>query len=61
MQYDSIWQGNGKRKSPVTIETELEKDICKNAQDILKLVFHGHKYLVFSDILKIYRELIAEL
>lgn len=60
-RYDSIWQGNGKRKRPVTIAAELEKDICKNAQDILKLVFHGHEYLVFFDIRKIYRELIAEL
>ncbi len=48
-------------KKPVTIAAGLEKDICKNAQDILKLVFHGHEYLVFADIRKIYAELIAEL
>ena len=46
---------------PVTIDPVTEKDIRKNARDILKLVFRGYSKLVFSDILKTYSDLIAEL
>ncbi|WP_304975887.1 hypothetical protein, partial [uncultured Acetatifactor sp.] len=38
-----------------------EKDIVKNAKDILKLVLRGYDSLVFSDIRKIYAELATEL
>jgi len=46
---------------PVTIDPATEKDIQKNARNILKLVFRGHRKLVFSDILKTYSDLTAEL
>lgn len=48
-------------QSPVTIPPATEKDIVKNAKDILKLVFRGYSNLVFSDIQKIYTDLAAEL
>ena len=47
-------------KKPITIEHRTERDIVKNAKDVLKLVSHGYKSLVFSDILKIRDALIAE-
>ncbi|MEG0338838.1 MAG: hypothetical protein RR573_02870 [Oscillospiraceae bacterium] len=47
--------------NPVTIAPDTEKDITKNAKDILKLVFRGNNNLVFSDIQKTYTNLIAEL
>ena len=48
-------------QSPVTIPPATEKDIVKNAKDILKLVLRGYDSLVFSDIRKIYAELATEL
>ena len=48
-------------QSPVTIPPATEKDIVKNAKDILKLVFRGYSNLVFSDIQKIYADLTEEL
>ena len=48
-------------QTPVTIPPATEKDIVKNANDILKLVFRGHSNLVFSDIQKTYTDLAAEL
>lgn len=48
-------------QSPVTIPPVTEKDIVKNAKDILKLVFRGYSNLVFSDIRKIYADLTEEL
>lgn len=48
-------------QSPVTIPSATEKDIVKNAKDILKLVFRGYNNLVFSDIQKLYADLAAEL
>ncbi len=48
-------------QTPVTIAPATEKDIVKNAKDILKLVFQGYTNLVFSDIQKTYADLTAEL
>ena len=48
-------------QTPVTIAPATEKDIVKNAKDILKLVFRGYSKLVFSDIQKTYADLKAEL
>ena len=47
--------------NPVTIDPTTERDIIANATNILRLVFRGHKNLVFSDIQKTYANLIAEL
>lgn len=47
--------------NPVTIAPATEKDIVTNANDILKLVFHGYPNYVFSDIQKTYADLIEEL
>lgn len=47
-------------KNPVTVDPKTEKDILVNAKDILKLVFHGHSNLVFSDIIKTHSDLISE-
>ena len=47
--------------NPVTIAPTTEKDITTNAKDILKLVFRGYDKLVFSDIQKIYNNLIEEI
>lgn len=48
-------------QTPVTITPATEKDIVKNAREILKLVFRGYSNLVFSDIRKTYADLTAEL
>ena len=48
-------------QKPVTISPVIEKDIIKNAREILKLVFRGYSSLVFSDIRKTYAALTAEL
>ncbi len=48
-------------QTPVTIAPATEKDIVKNAREILKLVFRGYSNLVFSDIRKTYADLTAEL
>ncbi|MCI8631651.1 MAG: hypothetical protein HFG67_05170 [Firmicutes bacterium] len=48
-------------KNPVSISLTLEKEIYKNAKKVLKLAAYGHKNLVFSDIMRIKTELIAEL
>jgi len=48
-------------QTPVTIEPETERTVVNNAKDILRLVNRGHKNLVFSNITKIYYDLIAEL
>lgn len=46
--------------NPVTVSRKLEKEIYKSARDVLKLTAYGHKNLVFSDIMRIRSELIAE-
>lgn len=48
-------------QNPVTIPPEDERSIRKSAKDVLKLVFHGHSNLVFSDIMKTYSDLKSEL
>ena len=48
-------------QNPVTIAPETERLVINNAKDILRLVNRGHKNLVFSDIIKTYDDLIAEL
>ncbi len=48
-------------QTPVTIPPATEKDIVKNARDILKLVLRGYSNLVFSDIQKTYMDLAIEL
>lgn len=47
-------------KKPVTIAPKTKKDILVNAKKVLKLVFRGYDNLVFSDILKMRSDLIAE-
>ena len=46
---------------PVTISTQTEKEIMRNANDILKLVQRGNTHLVFSPILATRENLIDEL
>lgn len=48
-------------RTPVTIPQSTERDISKNARDVLKLAFFGHSNLVFSDVQRIYSDLVAEL
>ena len=45
----------------VRIPQNIESDIISNADDVLRLVRSGNKHLVFSDIIKIYEELLIEL
>ena len=45
----------------VRIPQNTERDIISNADEVLRLVRSGHKNLVFSDIIKTYGELIAEM
>ena len=46
---------------PVALHWKTEKDIVKNAQQVLDLVFMGKASLVFSDIRKTYEDLCIEL
>ncbi len=55
----SIYMDRNTHK-PVTISQRTEKDITQNAKDILRLVFRGYN-IIFSDVQKIYKDLIAEL
>lgn len=48
-------------QNPVTIPSHEERIIKKYAKDVLKAVFHGHSFLVFTDIQNIYEKLSAEL
>ena len=52
---------NKATNSAVRISELTEKDIIENALQVLKLVFHGHAHLVFSDIMTTYKDLYAEL
>ena len=45
----------------VRIPQNMERDIISHADDVLRLVRSGYKNLVFSDIIKTYYELEAEL
>ena len=48
-------------QTPVTIEPGTERLVINNAKEILRLVNRGYKYLVFSNIQKMYDDLNAEL
>lgn len=48
-------------KKAVRIPVNIEHDIINNAKEVLRLVRSGNEHLVFSDIMKTYNELIAEL
>lgn len=48
-------------QKPVTISVNTQKDIIRNAKDILKLVQHGFDKLVFADILEMQNKLLEEL
>ena len=48
-------------KTPVTVEPETERLVINNARDVLRLVHRGYQNLVFSDIIKAYNDLKAEL
>lgn len=48
-------------QNPVSISPKDERIIKKYAKDVLKAVFHGHSFLVFTDIQNIYEKLSAEL
>ena len=56
----SIYIDNNTNK-PVTIASKSEKEIVKNAKEILKLVFCGYDRLVFFNVNKTYNELIEEI
>ena len=45
----------------VRVPQNIESDIISNADEVLRLVRSGNKHLVFSDIIKTYDELLAEL
>ena len=52
---------NRQTQEAVRIPQNAERDIIGYAEDVLRLVRSGNKHLVFSDIIKIYNDLIAEL
>jgi len=45
----------------VRIPQNVERDIIHYAEEVLRLVRNGNRLLVFSDIIKTYNDLIAEL
>jgi len=48
-------------QQPIRVPKNVEKDIISHSQEIYRLVRSGNKNLVFSDIMKIYECLVAEL
>jgi len=52
---------NKDTNSVVRITEATEADIIANAIQVLRLVFHGHKNIVFSDIVDTYNALCSEL
>lgn len=48
-------------KKAVRIPANIEHDIISNAKEVLRLVRSGNAHLVFSDIMKTYNDLNAEL
>jgi hypothetical protein len=48
-------------KKAVRIPQNIERDVRVNADEVLRLVRSGHQNLVFSDIIKTYDDLNAEL
>jgi hypothetical protein len=45
----------------VRIPRNLERDIITHSEEVLRLVRSGHRNLVFSDVTKIYADLVVEL
>jgi len=45
----------------VRIPQNVERDIIHYAEEVLRLVRNGNRLLVFSDIIRTYNDLIAEL
>jgi hypothetical protein len=52
---------NRQTNQAVRIPKNIERDIITNAEDVYRLVISGNKNLVFSDIMKTYDDLLAEL
>ncbi len=47
--------------NPVTVSSELEKDIIVSAKKVLKLVYYGNPQLVFADVKEMYNMLVEEI